>query len=222
VRTSSNSTRLVEEQLKQRSILFWDFDGVIKESVDIKTRAYVRLFEPFGMQVAERVRAHHEVNGGMSRFEKIPLYMAWSGQPVTTAEVERYCSLFAAVVRQAVIDSPWVPGAREYLLANVARQRFVLVTATPQGEIEDIVKAASISACFSEIYGAPTEKAAAIASVLARLGCPGEDALVIGDSASDLRAAVATNVPFLLRRTPQNLPLQQSYAGPQCKDFLSG
>ena len=44
-------------------LYFWDFDGVIKDSVDVKTQAYFQLFEPFGLDVAERVRQHHEAMG---------------------------------------------------------------------------------------------------------------------------------------------------------------
>jgi phosphoglycolate phosphatase-like HAD superfamily hydrolase len=219
VSAASSSGRL-PEALRNHSVVFWDFDGVIKESVDVKTRAYVRLFEPFGADVAARVRAHHEINGGMSRFEKIPLYVDWSGQSVTTEEVGRYCGLFAAMVRQAVIDSPWVPGAREYLLANVARQRFVLVSATPQDEMEHILDAIDLSACFCEVHGAPTAKASAITSVLARWECEPGSALVIGDSQSDYAAAQSAGVAFLLRRTPLNLALQSTYTGPQCENFF--
>lgn len=209
------------QPLTERSVLFWDFDGVIKESVEVKTRAYVRLFERFGAGVAERVRAHHEANGGLSRFEKIPLYMGWCGESVTREQVARYCGLFSAAVRQAVIGAPWVPGAREYLLTNAARQRFVLLTATPQAEIEAILKTTAIADCFSEVHGAPTAKAHAIASVLGRWRCDPEGALVIGDSQSDYAAAQDTGVAFLLRKTPWNLPLQRVHAGLQCENFLN-
>ena len=60
-------------------ILFWDFDGVIKDSVEVKTQAFFQLFEPFGELVAEKVRKHHEAHGGMSRFDKFPIYLQWAG-----------------------------------------------------------------------------------------------------------------------------------------------
>jgi phosphoglycolate phosphatase-like HAD superfamily hydrolase len=200
-------------------VLFWDFDGVIKDSVEVKSDAYQQLFCGFGSELAARVRAHHECHGGMSRFAKIPLYLEWAGQASSLAEIERYCELFAMAVRQAVVDSPWVAGAREYLEANHARQRFVLLTATPQEEIEDIVGTLQIAYCFQEVHGAPTAKADAIASVLDRWDLPRAQALVIGDSHSDYEAAVANGVEFLLRRTPLNITLQRRFSGLQCDDF---
>lgn len=208
--------------MREHRVLFWDFDGVIKETVGVKTDAYVGLFAPFGDSIGAQVRAHHERNGGMSRFEKLPLYLKWAGRGASALEVARYCELFSSAVFQAVLDSAWVPGAREYLLENHLRQRMVLITATPQTEIERILELSGIADCFCEIHGAPTAKSAAIASALLRLACPYEDALVIGDAESDMSAALATKVRFLLRRTPHNLDLQRSYTGPQCEDFLNG
>jgi phosphoglycolate phosphatase-like HAD superfamily hydrolase len=208
--------------LRRYKTLFWDFDGVIKDSVAVKSDAYERLFAPFGLQVAERVREHHERNGGMSRYEKLPQYLRWAGREASEAEVSRYCELFSAAVRQAVIDSPWVPGAREYLQSNHARQCCVLITATPQAEIEDILAALDLAGCFREVHGAPTGKTDAIGSVLARWKCARADALVIGDSDSDYAAANAAGVEFLLRQTALNRTLQRQHRGLQCEDFIHG
>jgi phosphoglycolate phosphatase-like HAD superfamily hydrolase len=208
--------------LSRYATLFWDFDGVIKDSVAVKSDAFERLFAPFGMELAARVRLHHEGNGGMSRYEKFPLYLRWAGLEASEAEVSRYCDLFDATVRQAVIDSPWVPGAREYLQDNQRQQRFVLVTATPQAEIEDVLNALRLASCFRQVYGAPTAKSDAIESALARLQSPKSEALFIGDSDSDYAAARAVGVQFLLRRTALNRRLQRQHRGMQCEDFTHG
>jgi phosphoglycolate phosphatase-like HAD superfamily hydrolase len=127
------------------------------------------IFLPFGADIGNRVRRHHESNGGMSRFDKIPLYLAWAGEAATPTQVEDYCRKFSKSVCQAVIDSPWVPGVQEYLLQHSMDQYFVLVTATPQNEIEQIIAALNIEKCFREVYGAPSEKTCIIASVLKKL-----------------------------------------------------
>jgi len=205
--------------LRRYPTLLWDFDGVIKDSVGVKSDAFERLFAPFGLALAARVRAHHEQHGGMSRYEKLPVYLEWAGREPSVLEVERYAELFSAAVRQAVIDCPWVPGSREYLSANHEEQRCVLVTGTPQEEIEDILSALGIAGWFREVHGAPTAKADAIRATLAHTRCRREDALFIGDSLADHDAAQRTGVDFLLRRTVLNRALQEVYAGPQCEDF---
>jgi phosphoglycolate phosphatase-like HAD superfamily hydrolase len=200
--------------LNSASLIFWDFDGVIKDSVDVKTAAFERLFKPYGEEIVSRVRHHHENHGGVSRFDKIPLYLTWAGEQATAAQVNKFCARFSKSVLQAVIDSPWVPGVREYIREHFLRQYFVLLTATPQDEIEKILAALDLSTCFREVHGAPTKKSDAIRAVMSQLGSAPAKALMIGDAETDLRAAQANSIPFLLRRTPLNQPLQASYSGP--------
>jgi phosphoglycolate phosphatase-like HAD superfamily hydrolase len=208
--------------LRAYAVVFWDFDGVIKESVNIKTQAYVDLFAAFGTAFTTRVRHHHEQNGGMSRFEKIPLYLGWAGLQPTAVELGVYCNAFGTAVRQRIINCAWVRGAREYLAENHQRQAFVLVSATPEDEMKGIVEALAIGPWFREVHGAPQPKSRAVQSVLERWSCPAEKALFIGDSLSDWEAAAATGIGFLLRRTELNAELQRRYAGPQCEDFARG
>lgn len=209
----------VVQYLREASLIFWDFDGVIKDSVDVKTSAFERLFLPYGADIASRVRQHHRSNGGVSRLDKMPLYLTWAGEPASVAQAEEFCDRFAKSVLQAVIDSPWVPGVREYLLGHFTEQYFVLVTATPQDEIEQILAVLELSHCFREVHGAPTKKTHAIKAVLTRLQCVPAQALMIGDTETDWQAAQANAVPFLLRRTPLNLSIQASCVGPMFDDL---
>jgi phosphoglycolate phosphatase-like HAD superfamily hydrolase len=123
------------------------------------------------------------------------------------------------LVQQAVIDSPWVPGIREYLKEKHTNQYFVLITATPQEEIEQILHALDITRCFREVYGAPTDKATVVVNVLKHLHCAPEQALVVGDSETDLSAAEMNKVAFLLRRTPFNQDLQERFKGSSFVDL---
>ena len=209
-----DSGKQVDVLLKARRIIFWDFDGVIKDSVMIKSLGYERLFAPYGTDIVEKVRQHHNVHGGISRYEKIPLYLGWAGEPTTIDRVQTFCERFSDLVLQAVIEAPWVPGVCEYLQAHHTNQSFVLITATPQEEIEQILHALKITHCFCEVHGAPTAKTAVVSDVLERLHCLPEQALVVGDSDTDLSAAEENNVVFLLRCTPYNQGLQKRFQGP--------
>lgn len=201
------------------AVVFWDFDGVVKDSVAVKSDAFERLFQRYGDAVAARVRAHHEAHGGISRYEKIPIYLRWAGESADPEQVQHFCDEFAGLVRQAVVDSPWVPGAREYLLEHSAVKRFVLLSATPHEEIVSIIATLGIQHCFREVHGAPAPKASSIEGVLDRWGCEPGCALMIGDADADLAAARATGVPFLLRCTPLNGTLQSMHRGPMFDDF---
>ena len=205
--------------LNASQIVFWDFDGVIKDSVMVKSAGYEKLFLPFGEDVVKRVNKHHNVHGGISRYEKIPLYLSWAGEPANPIQVQDFCDRFSDLVQQAVVDSPWVPGVCEYLSSHYADQCFVLITGTPQKEIEEILHALNITRYFRNVYGAPKAKTIMVKDVLKRLSCPFEQALVIGDSGTDLEAAKNNNVAFLLRRTSLNKELQKQFTGPSFENL---
>jgi phosphoglycolate phosphatase-like HAD superfamily hydrolase len=199
--------------LESAAAVFWDFDGVLKETLDVKADAFEKLFEPYGGDVAARVRAHHESHGGLSRYEKMPLYLSWAAERADEQRVEEFCSRFSSMVYQCVVDAPWVPGVREYLEAHYLSQRFFVVTATPQPEIDSIIDAIGLRHVVHEVHGAPTKKGVAVRDVLARCDLDPASCVLVGDADADLAAARANGVRFLLRRTPHNDHLRVELAG---------
>lgn len=51
--------------------IIFDFDGVILNSNNIKTRAFKKISEPFGQEFCNLLVDYHVKNGGVSRFVKI-------------------------------------------------------------------------------------------------------------------------------------------------------
>jgi HAD superfamily hydrolase (TIGR01549 family) len=193
--------------LEKYDIIFWDFDGVIKESVEIKGQAFKSLFNQFGDEVEKKVEKHHFDNGGISRYEKIPLYLNWSGVDPSSKMVEKYAQEFSRIVIKSVIECNWVEGVKEYILEHYNKQLFILVTATPQDEIEIILNKLEIYHCFKNIYGSPNKKEIIIKQTLNN--CKNKKSVMIGDSISDYKAAFENQIDFILRSTPLNLELQK-------------
>jgi len=188
---------------------FWDFDGVIKDSVEIKSNAYEELFLQWGANISNKVRDHHILNGGMSRFDKIPLYLSWTNEDINDELINKLCDDFSNLVKLKVINSPWVPGVVEYI-DNLNKSGFqsYIITATPQDEINEILNELKIHSLFNEIIGAPTAKSDAIKSILNKNNIINDEAVMIGDSKSDLVAAQNNKIDFILRRTSENIKLQ--------------
>ena len=46
--------------LRKYQAVFWDFDGVIKESIEVKSIAFEQLFMPFGRKISKFVLAENE------------------------------------------------------------------------------------------------------------------------------------------------------------------
>jgi phosphoglycolate phosphatase-like HAD superfamily hydrolase len=210
------------KQLQNYEVILWDFDGVIKESLSVKAEAFVALFNGCSGQILDRILKHHLENGGLSRFVKIPMYMSWAGITVNHEQIQIYCKNFGNLVFEMVVQSPWVPGVKSYLSNNSKKQKFYLLSATPQEEMINITKKLNIFDYFCEIFGAPLDKADTISSLIMSLANVDRNNLImIGDSRQDLMAASKNNIDFLLRCTSFNKNLQASYSGPKINNFLS-
>ena len=189
--------------------IFWDFDGVIKDSVEVKSDAFEQLFLPFGVDVARKVREHHEKNGGISRYDKLPIYLDWAGQDPSAQLISEYSEQFSRLVKQKVIDAPWVFGILNYLKSNHKKKQFFIVTATPQQEIEDILYQLKIAKYFRQAIGSPTGKIEAVKILLNRYNINPNQAVMVGDSISDYEASKQNLINFTLRKTKFNKQLQE-------------
>jgi len=205
--------------LKKFQTVFWDFDGVIKDSVEVKSHAYCDLFSGFSNDVLSRLKLHHTLNGGISRFEKIPLYLEWAGMNPSRGTVDEYCSRFGELVKERVVNAAWVPGAEELLRKNPWRQLFILVSATPDDELKGIIDQLGLADCFAKVYGASIAKSRAIQESIETYGLVAGECLMVGDAKSDYEAALANGVPFLLRRHALNAGVFENYEGLSVTDF---
>jgi len=202
-------------------MVFWDFDGVIKETVKLKGEAFADLFFDNSQELAVKIREHHALHGGVSRFEKIPLYLRWAGMSQDSKNVRRLCEKYSKLVFQKVLEAPWVPGVQELLRCNPWQQQFYLVTATPQTEMEAILAALDLTVVFKGVFGAPVKKTDAILRILEASGMPKDLCLLIGDSQTDKQAASIANIPFLLREHFDNLELHSDRSITRVANFIS-
>ena len=98
-----------------RGIIF-DFDGVIAESIKLKSDAFAELYSSFGNNIVQKVVEHHEANGGMSRYEKIKYYHeSFLQQVISNKEISELANKFSDIVIDKVITAPDVPGVFEYI-----------------------------------------------------------------------------------------------------------
>ena len=199
-----------------RGIAF-DFDGVLVESVDVKTKAYARLFEEYGEGVVSRVVDYHLTNGGVSRFVKFRvIYSEILNKPLSEKKFQSLCDEFSSIVVDEVVAAPWVEGAREFLENNKNRYLFFIVSGTPQDELELIVQRREMGHYFCEVLGSPKNKEALLKGALSRLKLSPEETVFVGDAETDWNAAKELGVTFLWRRgDSSDAPLLNGYTGPQ-------
>lgn len=189
------------------NILF-DFDGVIKESISVKTKAFYQLYLPFGEEIALKAKEHHIQHGGMSRFEKFKLYhKTFLNIDLSTSEIDEWANKFSQIVKQSVIDSSYVKGAKETLHELANKHNLFIITGTPQKEIEYILSALKIDNLFIEVCGSPKNKIQWSKELINKFNLIPKDTIFIGDATSDYNAALEYNFHFILREHYENISI---------------
>jgi phosphoglycolate phosphatase-like HAD superfamily hydrolase len=192
-------TQVIHKLIESKELLIFDFDGVLADSVEVKTDAFSKLYKSYGEDVVSKVVNHHRMNGGMSRFEKFKYYHhAYLGLTIDDKQLLELSEQFSALVINAVIASFEVPGVT-FFLQNycVNNKKCIINSATPQDEIYQIVEERGMIQYFSNIYGSPSTKYENLNLALSDHHLGNKEALFFGDADSDLKASYRANVDFI-------------------------
>ena len=202
---------------------FFDFDGVLVDSVEVKTEAFAILFESFGPEVRDKVVDHHRRNGGMTRKDKFRhYYKEFLKKELDDAEMGRLCHIFSALVVKKVIAAPEIPGAEAFLAKWHNKVDCFVISATPDNEIEVILKRRGLNKYFREIRGSSHTKNQNLEDLLNKYGLKSEKCLFFGDAGSDYQAALMNRVPFIGILPGPEAPLLQIAPGIKWyRDFSS-
>lgn len=184
-----------------KAIIF-DFDGVLVESVDIKTKAFAKLFEPEGAALVKKIVKYHTENAGVSRFEKFKyIYKHILGRALAETDFKDLCDRFSYLVMEEVIKAPYVKGAKEFLEKYSSAYKCFVSSATPQAEIEKIAEARKMRHYFTEVRGAPETKGVIVKNIIDGHVISPDQAVYVGDALSDLDAAHDNGIFFIARIT---------------------
>jgi phosphoglycolate phosphatase-like HAD superfamily hydrolase len=206
----------------QWQAFFFDFDGVLADSLEVKTRAFARLFEPFGPEIVSRVMDHHRRHGGMTRVDKFRHYYAeFLRQPLNEAGMADLCRRFSQLVVDEVVAAPEILGAEAFVQAHYEKLPCFIISATPENELREIVQRRGCARYFREVLGAPRTKKENLELVLGKYGFAPEQCWFFGDAESDYRAAESCGVRFLAILPGPEAPLLRAAPGiPWHRNFM--
>ena len=183
-----------------RAIVF-DFDGVILESAEVKTEAFLELYAAYPEKLAA-IREYHVSQAGISRYVKFEhIQRNILGLPYTEDDKKRASAEFERLTRERIFRCPQVPGAEALLRGLKGRVLRIVGSGTPQPELELIVATRTMGDWFDELWGTPHTKTEILRDVMARHGLSPREVLMVGDGMSDYDAAREAGARFLARET---------------------
>jgi len=170
--------------------IFFDFDGVILDSVNVKTDAFAKLFEAHGNEVVNKVVEYHLSNGGISRFEKIRhIYSEILNKELSDASYDQLCQEFGNLVFEKVLKANWITGAKEFILDHYDRIDLFIISGTPENEMKKIVELRGLQAYFQGVYGSPETKDSLGNSIIEKHSLKPSEIIFVGDASTDFEAA---------------------------------
>jgi len=189
--------------IEDKSIIIFDFDGVLVNSVVIKTNAFVFIYKEYGSGIVDKVINHHRLNGGISRYKKFEYYHnTFLNYKLNSNELDALDEKFSNYVVNKVVNCAEIVGAHDFLKKNYKEKHLFINSATPVNEINKIVDLKRWRHYFRGVYGSPNSKVENIYNILEGAEV-GEDkkhnlSIFFGDARSDYIAAVETGVEFVL------------------------
>ena len=204
--------------------IFWDFDGVIADSVNVKTDAFYELYLPYGKEVAEKVKEYHLANGGVSRFKKFEYWeteLLGKPAPVPQSVIDDLASRFSSLVMEKVIKAPYIKGVYDTIVKYSTKVSNYIISGTPEGEMKDIINGRGLTPYFKDVLGSPETKEALTTKLIKREGFDSREVIFIGDAPSDYRSAELNNTWFILRKHEDNVDLFKDYRSFVISDFTN-
>jgi len=209
--------------LNRYKAFFFDFDGVIVDSLDIKTEAFGELFSRYGKEVSRKVMDYHRNNGGVSRYEKFKYYYKnLLHKEIDQRIINKLDKDYSKLVVKKVLAAPYIKGALAFIkrLGHLGKDCFI-ISGTPQKEIRHILKYKKINKLFKETAGSPDNKTENLRKIMDKYDISPKQAIYFGDAKSDYKAAKKRKIVFIGLVQNKDSELQDLSFKPKLKNFNS-
>ncbi len=131
------------------SAIIFDFDGVILESANIKTEAFLELFKAYP-EHQKAIHDYHIENQGISRYQKFEWIYKTLLKKNYNDKVEQHLGKqFSLLVFEKIMNAPFVPGALELLDDIENKVPGFIASGTPDDELKEITKGRRIDQYFT-------------------------------------------------------------------------
>lgn len=188
--------------METKAVVF-DYDDTLTDGTEaMKQETFWRIFEDLGSDAANSAEAFVRPHAGTPRkqmIEGILTTLADGGFRFAPNATEQYLERYGRTTSERSIAAPAMRGAVEALTELCQYGILLFVnSATPQADIEKIIKGRGWQEYFAGVYGSPPgTKTGHLNEIISANGFSPADVVVIGDGKSDLEAARAVGCRFI-------------------------
>lgn len=181
--------------------LILDFDGVILESVDAKSKAILALFPEASQQIRAKILELHKSHPGINRENRMRIFLTEGfGINPSQDRIKYLVDRFSLLVEKEMASCQEVRGVKKFLEATSHLSCYI-ASAAPENEVKTILSNKKLSHYFKNIFGSPYSKKEILNMIVSKKKCSNSSTLFIGDKISDYEAAKDIHINFLGRLT---------------------
>ncbi|EDM34778.1 Haloacid dehalogenase-like hydrolase [Pedobacter sp. BAL39] len=184
--------------LENYKVLLWDFDGVIMDSMPIRSKGFEVVLEQYPKEQVEELLTFHKINGGLSRYFKFRYFFEEiRKEPVTEDQVLALADDFSKIMLGLLMDEKLlITDSVSFIKSNYQNYEMHIVSGSDGKELRQINDALGLSPYFRTINGSPTPKKELVANILEEYQYPRDEVILIGDSINDYEAAQFNQISF--------------------------
>lgn len=179
-----------------KNIIF-DFDGVILDSMPIRTEGFKKIFENYDNKKVEELISFHLINGGLSRFVKIKYFFEELLETsISEEEINFFADKYSKIMKEKLINEKYLIRETVDFIKNNNNIKMFIASGSEEKELRLINESLQLSKYFLGIFGSPKNKIDIVKSIIQDNKLNKNETILIGDSINDYDAAIKNDIRF--------------------------
>jgi haloacid dehalogenase superfamily, subfamily IA, variant 1 with third motif having Dx(3-4)D or Dx(3-4)E len=187
-----------KDKFKNIKNIIFDFDGVIVDSMHIRSEGFREIFCEYDEQLVKKLIVYNEINGGLSRFNKIKyFYNEVLNSDISENRIQEYAEAFSKIMKEKLTSKQiLIADTVNFIKQNYSNYNFHIASGSEEKELQYLCKELEIYKYFKTINGSPKTKNELVKNIILENNYCLNDTVLIGDSINDYEAAVINNIGF--------------------------
>ena len=179
--------------------IFWDFDGVIMDSMPVRNKGFELVLKEFPKEQVELLMQFHLKNGGLSRYVKFRhFFEEIRGEEVTEKAIKEWAQKFSGIMREELVQPALIiKDSLNFIKENYGKFNMHIVSGSDGEELNYLCQELGIKSFFKSIHGSPVPKKQLVENLLRDYMYDIEQTVLVGDSINDFEAAQYNNIDFI-------------------------
>ena len=179
-------------------IFFWDFDGVIINSDNIRIKGFKNSLEDYNSNDVNSLLIFHKNNGGLSRYVKFRFFFEKIlKQPLNEEKFQKLLLKYSKFCQKNLMNKKLlISEVIQYIKENYNNKIFHIASGSDNQELNELCNGMEISSYFKSINGSPEPKKEIIKRIIKENNYLKKNICLIGDSINDYQAAAFNKIFF--------------------------